>query len=222
MASSSRGGVEGARLDLDPRGGQRQPRPARRVEGQRRGPLQECGRCAPGRRGPGARPADAFQLRGDVFVRPGRGLRPVPGPAVGIDPRIGDLRQRAVHLLLFPGRRRPVDHRADQRVAEPHPGAELGQAGLGHRRGRFGADARARWPRARPAPGRQSGRPRPATAAAGPGRESVAPGGGSSPRRCPASGTAPGSPNPPASSAGVSPRGSSSKASGLPRVSATI
>ena len=38
----------------------------------------------------------------------------------------------------------------------------------------------------------------------------------------PASGTAPGSPNPPASSAGVSPRGSSSRASGLPRVSATI
>ena len=38
----------------------------------------------------------------------------------------------------------------------------------------------------------------------------------------PDSGRAPGSPNPPASCAGVSPRGSSSNASGLPRVSATI
>ena len=38
----------------------------------------------------------------------------------------------------------------------------------------------------------------------------------------PDSGTAPGSPNPPASSAGVTPRGSSSSASGLPRVSVTI
>ena len=38
----------------------------------------------------------------------------------------------------------------------------------------------------------------------------------------PASGVAPGRPNPPASSAGVSPRGSSSSASGFPRVSAMI
>ena len=38
----------------------------------------------------------------------------------------------------------------------------------------------------------------------------------------PGSGTAPGSPNPPASCPGVSPRGSSSSASGLPRASATI
>ena len=38
----------------------------------------------------------------------------------------------------------------------------------------------------------------------------------------PDSGAAPGRPNPPASSAGVNPRGSSSNASGLPRVSATI
>ena len=37
-----------------------------------------------------------------------------------------------------------------------------------------------------------------------------------------ATGRASGSPNPPASSAGVNPRGSSSNASGLPRVSATI
>ena len=45
---------------------------------------------------------------------------------------------------------------------------------------------------------------------------------GSSPRSGPSSERAPGSPNPPASSAGVSPRGSSSNAKGLPRVSATI
>ena len=44
----------------------------------------------------------------------------------------------------------------------------------------------------------------------------------SSPRSASTSGTAPGSPNPPANSAGVTPRGSSNNANGLPRVSLTI
>jgi hypothetical protein len=41
----------------------------------------------------------ALELLGDVLVGPGRGVSSVPGPAVGIDLRIGDLRQGAVHLM---------------------------------------------------------------------------------------------------------------------------
>ena len=106
-------GVKWARLDRD-----QQPqcrveragvalRPGRRQEalrtacgfgGQRRGAFDEGGRR--GQAPAGLRSASrAFELLGDVLVRPGRGLGPVPGAAVAIDLRIGDLRQGAVHVL---------------------------------------------------------------------------------------------------------------------------
>ena len=186
-----------------------------------RGPLQKCGRCGQ----PAAclrPPGRAFQLRGDVLIWPGRGLRPVPGPPVGIDPRIGDLRQRARAPPACPGPTltgRPPSGPADGGTApgcRTRPGRPRPRVRLRRRR------CPARRPLATPAPGRQSGRPPPAGAAAGSG-----PGRACTRRRklssmLPARGTAPGSPNPPASWAGVNPRGSSSKASGLPRVSATI
>ena len=69
-------------------------RPAGGVGGQRRRALQERGRR--GQAAARLRAAGrALELRGDVLVGPGRGLRPVPGAAVGIELRIGDLGQRA-------------------------------------------------------------------------------------------------------------------------------
>jgi hypothetical protein len=46
---------------------------------------------------PCARPAD--QLSGDLLIRARCGVGAVPGAAVGIELRIGDLRQRTVDLL---------------------------------------------------------------------------------------------------------------------------
>jgi hypothetical protein len=72
--------------------------PAAWIGCQHRRALEERSRRsqAPARLGPAGR---AIQLRGDLFVRSRRGLGPVPRPAVRIDPRVGDLRQRAVHVL---------------------------------------------------------------------------------------------------------------------------
>ena len=74
------------------------PRPAGRVGGQQRRTLTERGRG--GQAAAALRPARAaFQLRGDLLIGPGRGLRPVPGTPVGIQLRVGGRRQRAVCLL---------------------------------------------------------------------------------------------------------------------------
>ena len=75
----------------------------------------------------------ALELLGDVLVGPRGGLGPVPGAAIGIDLRISDIRQCAVHRMPFLGRRRPVGRRAHQRMTKPYAGAELEQAGLGCR-----------------------------------------------------------------------------------------
>ena len=98
-------------------------------------------------------------------------------------------------------------------MAEPHPGAELGQAGFGRGRGRLGADPEpaGRPPHQRRVTGRVGRRQQ--QQPPGRGRE------GSHPppklsSMLPARGTAPGSPNPPASSAAVNPRGSSARPAG--------
>ena len=65
-----------------------------RIGGQRHRALQERrgrGQPAAGLRPPG-RP---LQLRRDLLVRSGRGLGPVPGPAIRIGQRVGHLGQRA-------------------------------------------------------------------------------------------------------------------------------
>ena len=72
---------------------QRPTGPLRGLQRQRRRALEErrrrgqaATRLSPVRR--------AFQFRGDVLVGPTSGLGPMPGAPFGIEPRIGDLRER--------------------------------------------------------------------------------------------------------------------------------
>ena len=58
----------------------------------------------------------------------------MPGAPVWIGHRVGAFRQCLVYLPPVSVWRRPVGCRADQRVPEPHPGADLGQARRGRRR----------------------------------------------------------------------------------------
>ena len=46
-------------------------------------------------------PGRVLELSGDILVGPRSGLCPVPRAAVGIELRIGDLRERAVHVLAL-------------------------------------------------------------------------------------------------------------------------
>jgi hypothetical protein len=59
-----------------------------------------------------ARPAERYQLGGDVRVEPGRRLGEMPGAAIGIDLRIGGGCQRAVDITPVLRRRVPIDRRA--------------------------------------------------------------------------------------------------------------
>jgi hypothetical protein len=101
MASRSRD-IEGARLDFRLRGGQRTSGSQRRVEGERRCLLQErgSGGQATARMRP---PGRVFELGGDFVIRPGGGLRPVPGTPVRVQLLIGDLSQGPVRFLPVQG-----------------------------------------------------------------------------------------------------------------------
>ena len=156
-------------------------RPAAGFGGQHRRALQERGRR--GQAAAGLGPAGrTLQLGGDVLVGPGRGLGPVPGPAVGIDLQIGDLGQRTVHGLPVPQRRGPVGRRPHQRVPEPHVGAELDQAGLRSRAWPPRRGCRAVPRPARPPEAGRPDRPRRAAAGAGSRRAGRRAAAGSSPR----------------------------------------
>ena len=123
------------------RGGGEQPLGAASGFGcQDRRALKECRRRC---QAPAALRASgrALELGGDVLVGPGRGLGAVPGATIGIDFRIGRRRQGAVQLLSLMNRRRPVGRRAHQWMTEPHPRAELEQAGLDRRRCRLNLDS---------------------------------------------------------------------------------
>ena len=86
-------------------------------------------RCSPGRK---------LQLRGDILVRARRGLRAVPRVTVGIDGRVGCLRERAVGLAPVLGRCRSIDGGAHERVWEHDARTEVQQSlGLDRRRRRF-------------------------------------------------------------------------------------
>ena len=215
------GSIEGARLDLETGSGQRPPGPSPRVEGKRRGGASRNAAAAPratARLRPGGR---AFQLRGDILVRPGRGLRPVPGPAVGIE-RPGRSRPRARGAPpAFPRPTptgRPPSGPADDGTApgcRTRPGRPRPPAWPPRHRSRAARQL------ATPALGRQSDRPPPAASAAcsRPGERQAA--AGSSPRSARAAAPPRAArTRPPAQQA--QPRGSSSRARGLPRVSATI
>ena len=64
----------------------------------------------------------------------------MPGATIGIGIRIGRLGQRSMHVLAVAEVRRPVGRRADERMAEPHPDAELDQRGLLGRPARVASD----------------------------------------------------------------------------------
>ena len=125
--------VERAGLVLGLCRGERAPRPARGLGRQLGGPFQKRGRC----RQPSARLSAArraLELRRDVLVKPRRRLGEMPGTAIGIDLRIGRVRQRTMHRLPFLRRRRPIHRRADQRVTKRHPRADREQpVGVGRR-----------------------------------------------------------------------------------------
>ena len=132
--------VQRAGVAFRPRRREQPLRPARRIRGQQRRAFHERGgrRQAPaGLRAPGR----ALQLAGDLLIGAWRGLGPVPGAAVGIEPRIGDLRQHAVHLSPVLHGRRPVGRRAHQGMPEPYPRAEFGQLGLDRGRACLHRDA---------------------------------------------------------------------------------
>lgn len=113
--------------------GQRAPRPAGRIGGQLGGTPKERGRCGQ----PAAclrPPGRVLQLSGDLLVRPCRRLRCVPGPSIGVHLGVRRVCQRTVHGAPLVHGGRVVDGRAQQRVAEPHPRADLQQPGLDRRR----------------------------------------------------------------------------------------
>ena len=170
---------------------------------------------------PCARPAELLQLARDSLVEPGRPVRAMPCAPGGILLGVDRLSERAVDLLARGAGRCSVDRGPDERMAESHSRSELDQSFGLCRADRIGA-----------IPSRSAARQRRVTSPIGSAaavsssrRES---GGSDSKRRRklrsirPDSGSPSGSPNPPASSAGVRPWGSSSSASGLPRVSATM
>ena len=81
-----------------------------------------------------------LQLGGDALVEPGRRLRAVPCPAIGIDARVGRLGERLVDAAAVLRRGRPVHGRSHQRMAKAHLGAELHQPRLRGGRPRGGVD----------------------------------------------------------------------------------
>ena len=110
--------------------GERPRGPLGGVRGERHGPLPERGGGGDPAAAPGpVRGAD--QLAGHRLVRPGRGVRAMPGPAVGVGQRIGRRGQRVVGRSPVRRRGGPVDGRAHQRMPEAHVRADVQQAGLG-------------------------------------------------------------------------------------------
>jgi hypothetical protein len=54
----------------------------------------------------------------------------MPGPPVGVDSRVGDLGESLMDAASLLSRSRSVSRRADDRMPEPDPSAELREAGL--------------------------------------------------------------------------------------------
>ena len=105
---------------------ERPPGPPVRVERQCSGSLEEGsgGRQSAARLRPSG---GALKLFGDVLVGRQRGPGQMPGAAIRVDLRIGGGRQRPVGSAPILGRRRPVDRRAQQRMAEGDARPELQQ-----------------------------------------------------------------------------------------------
>ena len=134
--------VERAGVALRPGRREQAPRTVGGFGRQRRRALEERGRRGHPPRA-WARPADRSSSQATSSSGPRRRVRAVPGAAVGIRFRIGDLCERAVHVLSFLERRRPVGRRAHQRMTEPHAGTELDQASLDRGRCSLSPDSQA-------------------------------------------------------------------------------
>ena len=122
------------------RRGQRALRAARGLGRQLGRRARERRRPPPGPRAPAPGRPSARARAATSSSRLGRRVRAVPGAAIGIDLRIGRLRQRPVRAPALLRGCRPVDRRAHERMTKPHPRAELEQTRLGRRRRRLGAD----------------------------------------------------------------------------------
>ena len=212
---------ERAGLDAGLSGRERAFTAPRRVRGQRGGALQE-GR----RRGDptaGLRAAGrTLELGGDVLVRSRCRQRAVPRAAIGVGVRIAHLGEGFVHPLSAAERRGPVDRRAHQRMAELDARADLQQLREPRRARARRARCRASGPRAGPAPGHPGARRPPAASDAASPRAARGRAAGSGPRCVPgARRRREARSRRPARRRSCAP-GSSSSASGLPRVSATI
>ena len=108
-----------------------------------------------------ARPADRSSSAATCSSGPAAAAARCQARRSGSACRVGGLGQRLVRLLPFRDRSRPVDRRADQRMPEPHPGAELDQARLHRRPAPLPRRSRAARRPATPAPDPRSGRPPP-------------------------------------------------------------
>ena len=221
-ASSRERRVEARRRAGWPR---RPPAAARRGgPGRASGPRRAPGRPPRprARRGPApARPTARARPRRPRPARgsPGRGAR--PGGPGSSSRSVASASARCAAWRSRP-RRRAIDGRTHERMTEAHLRADVQQPGA-----RRAAERRA------PTPSRSAARH---ISAGSPtrlrrrdeqqqprlGRAAPRAAAGSSPRSGPGAASSPGRPNPPGSCAADSPRGSSSSASGLPRVSATM
>ena len=119
------GAVERAGLVLGLSSRERAVGPARRLQRQRGGTLQERGCCSQSSAGLSA-PRRALKLGGDVLVKPRCRLGEMPSAAIGVDLWIGRIRQRAVDGLPVLRRRRPI-WPIDQWVTKRHPRADREQ-----------------------------------------------------------------------------------------------
>jgi hypothetical protein len=134
------GGVERAGPQHRLGGGQRADPALRGVRGQGRRLLEERrrrGEAAARLRPPGR----ALQLAGHRLVGAFGRVGAVPRPAIGVQLRVGRLRERSVDLAPLRRRRGPVGGRSHERMAEAHPCADLDQARRLGRGCRVGADA---------------------------------------------------------------------------------
>ena len=131
--------VERARVALRPGRREQPPHRGERARASALPLARGTLRPRPGRRALALGPRSARALPRRPRRAP-RGMRAVPGAPVGIEPRIGHLRERVVRVLSLPRRGRPVRRRTHERMAKPHAPAELDQSGLDRRRRSLGPD----------------------------------------------------------------------------------
>ena len=96
-----------------------------------------------------------LELGRDVLIRNGRRVRAMPGAAIRVDVRVRGLREGSVDLAPLMRAGCPVDGRANQRVAERHPGGERQQIFRFENVSSGRRDPEPVVPRARPASGRR-------------------------------------------------------------------